>query len=168
MDLIAILTKMYGHEHHFHNAAGTIGGWIQRLGNLHLIFLHFPIALLLSAAIADLLFIWFRKPLFFEASRSMLLFGAFSAIPTVLTGMALAYGSHYEGILATFFWLHFFLGIGITLLAFFALILRERHRKNKIETLKGYYLCMALLFITVNATGFFGGMMTFGIDFFST
>lgn len=164
----ALATVLYAHEAHFQGAAeGVYGKLIHWIGNFHLIFLHFPIALIITTACADLLFLYSKKPLFSEASRLMILCTAISAILTVLTGFAFAYQMHYEGILATFYWLHLSLGILIALLAVVAVFLRELHANKKLTSLRAYYFCIVALFISVNATGFFGGEMTFGLNYFS-
>lgn len=136
------------------------------IGVFHLIFLHFPIALILSAVFADFLYLCCKKQVFFDASRLMILFAAISVVPTVITGIAYSAQMHYQGIMVIYFWLHFALGIWIALFSITATILRELHINKKISTLSGYYACMVILFFSVIATGFFGGEMSFGPNYF--
>lgn len=132
---------------------------IQWVGNFHPIIMHFPIALIVMTAISELLFFWYRTSLFDQASRFMIIAAAITAIPTALTGLAYGYDVQYEDIMATYFWWHRFLGIFIMLLAIITATLRELSSQKK----AAYYLCLFVLFISVNVTGFLGGSLTFGI-----
>lgn len=134
---------------------------IQLLGNLHPIFLHFPIALIIMTVISELLFFWCGSSLFDHASRFMIIAAAISAIPTALSGFAFGYDAHYEGILSDFFWWHRFLGVLTTLFTIAAAALKELHSRKQWHTMKAYYICLAIIFISVNLTGFLGGEMTF-------
>lgn len=131
---------------------------IQWVGNFHPILLHFPIALIVMTAISESFFFWYRTSLFDQASRFMLMTAAITAIPTVLTGLAYGYNTQYEGIMATYFWWHRLIGIFIMLLTIITAMLRELPLKKA-----AYYLCLFILFICVNVTGFLGGSLTFGI-----
>jgi len=137
---------------------------IHLLGNFHPIFLHFPIALIVMTVVSELFFFWYENPLFDQASRFMIIAAAISAIPTALFGFAFGYDAHYEGILANFFWWHRFLGVFSTLLTIATAILRELHSRKQWNTMKAYYICLAIIFISVNLTGFLGGRMTFGLS----
>src|SRR5262249_6508898 len=139
---------------------------IHLLGNLHPIFLHFPIALIFMTIISELFFVWNGNFLFDQAARFMIIAAAISAIPTTLSGFAFGYDAHYEGILADFFWWHRFLGVFTTLLTIVTAILKELHSRKQWNTMAAYYICLAVIFISVNLTGFLGGGMTFGPDHF--
>lgn len=130
---------------------------IHWLGNFHPIFLHFPIALIAMTVISELLLFWFGNPLFDHASRFMIIAAAITVIPTALFGFAYGYHAHYEGDLATLFEWHQFSGIFTTLFTIAAATLRELHSSRRI-----YYICLTIIFISVNLTAYFGGEMTFG------
>jgi uncharacterized membrane protein len=59
-------------------------------GTLHFQILHFPIALILAAALAELLALITRRDFFADAGKYCILGAALMAIPTVLAGDALA------------------------------------------------------------------------------
>ena len=164
MCLLLVQVQAFSHEGHQEEAAQvqveevTVDKIIKWVGNFHPILLHFPIALITMAAVSELLFFWNGNPLFDQASRFMILSAAVTVIPTVLTGLAYGYNAQYEGVMASYFWWHRFFGIFTALLAIITAVIREFP-----STRAAYYLCLFLLFISVNVTGFLGGSLTFGI-----
>lgn len=169
---IFLQVQCFGHEGH-HEEEATVSEKqvevvysdkiIKWLGNFHPILLHFPIALITMAVVSELLFFRYRKQLFIQASRFMIVAAAVTAIPTALTGFAFSYGADYEGLQASYFWWHRFFGIFTTLLAIITAVFRELPSQKLPYFKAAYYLCLFLLFISVNVTGFFGGSLTFGI-----
>ncbi|WP_068469103.1 DUF2231 domain-containing protein [Candidatus Protochlamydia phocaeensis] len=141
--------------------SGGLAAWIRGIGELHLIFLHFPIALIIMTAAAEILSKWYANPLFDHAARFMLISSAILSIPTVLCGFALGYGQVYEGTLADLYAWHRFFGVTTLILAFWATSLRERAVRLS-QNLFSYYTCLFFLFLSVNITGLFGGGLAFG------
>lgn len=131
--------------------------WMQWVGGFHFIVLHFPIALIAMTAISELLFAWYKKPIFDYASRFMLIAAAIFAVPTALLGLIYSYTASYSGLLADFIWWHMWAGISTAVFAIFVAFLRERLGRSKL-----YYTSLFLLFLLVNITGYLGGGMTFG------
>lgn len=131
--------------------------WIQWIGSFHLIFVHFPIALINMLAISELLLIRYKEPIFEYSSRFLLISVAILAPPTALLGLIYSYSAPYEGLMAIFLWWHMCFGILTAILAITAAIIRQRKGLTQ-----PYYACLLLLFIAVNAAGYFGGEMTFG------
>lgn len=131
--------------------------WIMRIGSVHLILLHFPIALINMLAIAEVLLAYFRKPMFEHASHFMLISTAILAPPTALLGFIYSYSVSYGGVMETFLYWHMWFGILTAIFAVAVMFIRERTGKSSL-----YYFCLALLILMVNITGFFGGEMTFG------
>lgn len=131
--------------------------WTQWIGSFHLIFLHFPIALINMLVISECLFGLYKKPIYEFSSRFMLISAAIITPITALFGLIYSYSAPYEGLMATFLFWHMWLGtfsaIGIILLAF----IRELSGANKL-----YYYCLGVLFLLLNLTGYFGAEMTFG------
>lgn len=136
---------------------------IKWVGNFHLILLHFPIALITMAAVSELLFFWYGNSLFDQASRFMVLAAAVMVLPTVLTGLAYGYNVPYEGVMASYFWWHRFFGLFTAFLAITTAVFRELPSQRFPCAGAAYYLCLFLLFISVNVTAFLGGSLTFGI-----
>ena len=139
------------------HSGGRPQSWIQWVGGFHLIFLHFPIALIAMTGVSELLFIWRRRPIYDSASRFMIIAAAVLAIPTALLGLVYSYTATYSGLLADFIWWHMWLGISTGIFSIFVVFLRERKGIGKF-----YYVCLFLLFLLVNVTGYLGGGMTFG------
>lgn len=137
---------------------------LASIGRFHLLFLHFPIALIVMTVVAELLWIWFATPLFTHAARFMILTAAIFALPTALLGWALSSGQHYEGVQLDLFVWHRYFGFLTAGLAIFAAILRERCTHEKTSSVVGYYLCLFFLFLSVSFTGAFGGSLAFGLD----
>jgi uncharacterized membrane protein len=137
--------------------AGRPKTWTQWIGGFHLILLHFPIALINMVAIAELLFFLSRKPLFEYASRFMLIAAAIFAPITALLGLIYSEGAPYQGLMLILLSWHMWFGIAT---AFFTIVIAFMREQN--GTSKLYYLCLFLLFLMINITGYFGGAMTFG------
>lgn len=130
------------------------------IGSFHPFFLHFPIALIVMTVISEFLFFWTGNLLFSQAARFMLVGAAIASIPTILFGLAFS-TSVDKPFLFTFLWWHRFLGISTMLLAIITACLREFHSQKGWNTLKAYRVCLGVLFIIVNLTGYLGGRMTF-------
>lgn len=136
---------------------GRPQNWMQWIGSLHLIFLHFPVALINMVAISELIFIIYRTPIFEFASRFMLIAAAIIAPPTALLGLIYSYSASYYGLMEIFLWWHMWFGISTAIFTIVLTFIRERFGISKL-----YYICLFLLFLMINVTGFFGGGMTFG------
>lgn len=131
--------------------------WIQWVGSFHLIFLHFPIALINMLAISECLFIWYRQPIFDFSTKFLLISAAIVAPPTALLGLIYSYSASYSGLMETFLLWHMWFGIGTAIFTVILAFMRERMDKSKF-----YYASLAFLVLMINVTGFFGGGMTFG------
>lgn len=131
--------------------------WNEWIGSFHLIFLHFPIALIAMTVVSELLYVWYHFPIFNYSSRFMLISGSILALPTALSGWLYSYSSTYDGLLADFLWWHMWLGFIAAAFAIVVTILREAY-----ETTKSYYTCLIFLFLLIHITGYLGGGLTFG------
>lgn len=63
--------------------------WMRWFGNYHYIFLHFPIALIIMACVAELLLLWRKNPKYDFIVNFLLISAAILAIPTVFSGLSL-------------------------------------------------------------------------------
>lgn len=136
---------------------GRPTSWAQWIGSFHLIFLHFPIALINVLVISELLSAWYKQPIFEFSSRFLLIASAILAPPTALLGLIYSYSASYEGLMEIFLWWHMWFGILTAGLTVAVAFIREKNGSDKF-----YYAWLFLLFLMVNITGFFGGGMTFG------
>lgn len=131
--------------------------WTQWIGSFHLILLHFPIALINMLAVSECLFILFRRPIFEFSAKFLLISAAIITPPTALFGLIYSYSASYYGLIETFLLWHMWLGISSAILTVVLSFIRERMGISKF-----YYAFLAFLVLMINATGFFGGGMTFG------
>jgi len=138
------------------------GKWIKWIGNYHVIILHFPIALIMMTAVAELFSIKSKSPIFTQAARFMIIAAAITALPAALLGLAYGYGVNYDQTLTQLFWWHRFFGLSTALLAIITACLKELHVRKKIGVL-AYAISLALLVVLVTITGYLGGEMTFGL-----
>lgn len=142
------------------------------IGKLHLLVLHFPLALIIVAALADTLWLWLRKPIFREAGYFCILLGAAAAIPAMATGMMLldlreqAHDLSVDE--ASLGETHESLGIITTSFAVLAAGVRVWQR-NRLSGMWGwvYGLLIAGSLVLVSLTGHYGGLLAFGRDYLS-
>lgn len=137
-------------------------GWVLGLGRLHLVFLHFPIALIMMTVVAEILFFWRGSVLFDHAARFMMAAAAILAPVTALFGFALGLGQFYEGSMNDIYAWHRYFGVVTAILALWAATLRENYARGKSNSLRAYYLCLFFAFLAVNLTGLLGGVLAFG------
>ena len=155
---------LQAHEGHEALATFSFASWLEGVGRFHLLFLHFPIALIVMTVTAEWLGIWFANPLFNQAARFMILAAAIFAPITALLGLAFGYGQNYTGISLDLYVWHRNFGLLTAGLAILTAILKERYIREYTTSLAAYYLCLFLLFLSVSLAGAFGGSLTFGLD----
>lgn len=129
--------------------------------------MHFPVALLLVAALAEMGYILWRKPFLEHAVSLNLHLSAASAIGAAVLGWALATVTGIEPELrSTLFW-HRWLGTSSAVLAVAALALWHYHRaqmtKRRLWTFRGVLFAGA---ISVSLAGHLGGLLVYGLDFY--
>ena len=140
--------------------------WLKFLGKFHVVVVHFPIALLLCAALAELIFMRTRKPLFSDSAYLMVILGALSGIVAVSLGWAATIDNDLAaGLLSTLEW-HRWLGLASAALAVATAILSELGRR-KIITSLSYRVLLFSTALVVSIAGYFGGILVNGADHFS-
>ena len=142
----------------------------MEIGKLHVLFVHFPIALALSTVLADFLFVVTRKDYFRICGIYCLILAAIAVIPTAITGDNLLdmkrpqLKPDYLHIAD----IHANLAITSLVLIISAAVIRG-FQKNRLK--KGwlviYSVLIVLIFGFVSVTGHYGGMLTFGKDYLS-
>lgn len=124
------------------------------IGRFHPIIVHFPIALLSVAPLAELLARVLRRPGLRGTATYCAALGAAAALPAALLGWLLAgQATHDADTLA----LHRWLGVGTAFAALAGLALMHRRPIWRLPVL----LALAAL---VGVTGHLGGQLTFGPD----
>ncbi|MGZ5253599.1 MAG: chitobiase/beta-hexosaminidase C-terminal domain-containing protein [Flavitalea sp.] len=134
----------------------SVPSWLQVVGRMHPLVLHFPIVLMIVAIVAEL-FLSSRKD-YSDVGDWLLLSVAGTAVLTSIMGLLLSVEGGYEED-ALFF--HKYGGIVLSLLALTWYAFREKLRQRKIATvLVGMVSVMAII-----VTGHQGANITHGEDF---
>jgi uncharacterized membrane protein len=139
-------------------------GW---LGKFHRATVHFPIALLVAAAVAESLWMLSGRPTLKAGARYCLWFGGLTAPLAALMGWCFADAPHHDpdGWLIA---LHTWLGTLTALLAVAALVLGEiSHRHDCPAIRHAFRGSLFLGAAVVLVTGFLGGSMVYGIEHFA-
>ena len=138
------------------------------IGRMHVVIVHFPIALLVSAAAAEAWGLWRKTPTIAPATRFCLWLGAISAVAAGGLGWVHALDG-FPGALAnpwTIAGLHRWIGTGAAVLAPLVAIGAERAvRRGTCGPLLRW--AIIALGILVGVAGHFGGLLTHGAEFLS-
>jgi uncharacterized membrane protein len=159
------------HDHADHGHADATSG-LKRLtawlGNFHPPSTDFPVALLISAAIAELLLVVTGRQMFDSAARFCVWLGSVSAMGAV------ALGWFFAGFRLTdpdwIMTLHRWLGTGAGALALVLLLLNvAAHRRDDRgrNWLPWYRVTLFTAASAVATNGFFGGAMVYGLDHYA-
>jgi len=153
-----LFVSIFAHEgHHSLLAAeGTTTDWFSWIGSFHLITLHFPIALIVMAAIAELLFSITKKSLYESAAYFMVIMAAIITLPNAILGFLYSLPENYPGEMGRLLTLHKVSGVLTALLAIFTAYVRVKDGRTTF-----YLWLLALLFALVTITAYFGGAVTF-------
>lgn len=149
-----------GHE--AEEGEGSQGGWrhfVSWVGHFHPALTVFPIAMILAAALAEILRIWSKASWLGGASRFCMIIGGVGAAITAPLGWAFAVEHGSSWILQVHRWLGTAAGAGAVVL----LILCELAWRRGGGTLTLFRTVLFLAAPLVIATGFFGGAMVYGI-----
>ena len=151
-----------------HDQAGGIGRVIRFAGKFHPLVVHFPIALILAAALAEFAFLVTGRAYFFIAAHLSIRTGALFAFLAVTLGWAAASFANYPGELANALFYHRWLGVStgvVTVLAGSASLF-FRGTSGDPRTV---WIYRALLFLSaalVGVTGHFGAVLIYGYEHF--
>ena len=128
----------------------------------HVVLIHLPIALFITAVVFDLIAYWTKRRTFADAAYYNLLVAALATIPTLVTGL-LAWqlqleGQRLRGILL----LHFLLGIlsGASICLVWWFHFRARKRMKEPATYRFIFETIAVLVViaTAHVGGFLSGV----------
>jgi len=134
-----------------------VSGLIHEFGELHPAFVHFPIALIVTAALAEALYMARRSQWLGEAARFMVAAGAWAAVPTVAAGFSEAWGETFAGEAARAFSIHWVCGVVAAVLAFLTYAMGEGSRRSgQVWEQALYRVILLVAAVAVLITGFFG------------
>ncbi len=144
------------------------GMWrvIRFLGQFHPLVVHFPIALILAAACAELLGLVTRKPQLTEAARFCITAGALGAVAAVSLGWAAGTFANYPGELASVLWRHRWLGTGTACATVATAILAHVSHRTPGAPKRAYFVLLFIVAVLVGITGHHGGTLIFGLDYY--
>nr|WP_294950286.1 c-type cytochrome domain-containing protein [uncultured Mucilaginibacter sp.] len=135
--------------------------WLQPLGRMHPLILHFPIVILMLAMLLE--YFRFRpdfinERLYQAFTNYMLLLGALFASATVIMGLLLSREAGYEG--SNLQW-HKWFGVGVAFVGYGVYLIRNRERYTATIAKTGAIVTVFCLLMA----GHFGGNITHGDDF---
>jgi uncharacterized membrane protein/mono/diheme cytochrome c family protein len=132
----------------------------QVVGHSHPVLVHFPIALILAALLAELLFLVTRSPGLGGASAFCAVLGCLGAAASCVSGWIFADLEGYRDSHAVMF-VHRWGGIAATALSALAVLLLLRARKREGSRLP-YLLVLLLCAALVSLVGHYGGVLVYG------
>lgn len=145
---------------------GTATGlkkFVYWLGKFHPPMVNFPIALIVAAALAELLYMGTRNSIFDHASRFCTWLGVLGAIAAGVLGWFFA-GFRLTDHMWLMTW-HRWLGTTAVVWALITLILSEKSRPPQAGGLRRWFrFFLFIAAIVVLIVGFFGGAMIYGLD----
>lgn len=138
---------------------------IKYLGKFHPAVVHYPIAFLLGAALAELGNILFRREVFASAARFLVIIAALAAPFTVSFGWAAEYGiNQFPAELQPVVETHETLALISTGLAIAAAVASELGRRRRDPRfILAFRIALFAAAAVVTVTGFFGGVLVYGI-----
>ena len=141
------------------------GLW-RTIGKLHVLVIHFPIALILVAAVLEALSMLKRRVPYGPEMRPLMIIAGLSSIAAVASGLVHAdHETLAPSLEKVLFW-HRVLGIATAVLASGAAILGEVSRRSEGSRMRLWYrLVLLAAAVTVALTGHDGGAMVFGQNY---
>jgi uncharacterized membrane protein/mono/diheme cytochrome c family protein len=141
---------------------GFLDKLIAWVGRLHAPAVHFPIALLTAAAVAELLRLATDQPGFDTISRFCVWFGALTAVVAGILGWC---WGHFRLTDASWVMMtHRWLGTSAVAIAGLVLLLSEGSRRpERRRTRLCFRVTLLVVAVLVLVTGFFGGAVVFGL-----
>jgi len=133
------------------------------------VVVHFPIALLLAAALAELVGLKVRRPFFRDSARYCLILGALAGIVTATLGWMDAAFQSGDAETKHLIFIHRWLGTSTAAVAVIALVLCIRAARDPKPGRRTLYLVVLFLAAALVAiTGHFGGLISYGADYYSS
>lgn len=168
-DLIVLPTVVSEAERpHAPVDVGSPASSVAYLGRFHPLVVHFPIALILVAGLAELLFALRGSPSMRDSARFCLGVGAVSALVSALLGWLAAESTRVPRMLEDTLGFHRWAGVSTALVAALAFLFSEQACREGASTgaSRRYRLTLFAAIVLVILAGHFGGTMVFGPDHF--
>ena len=149
---------------HMHDGSLVGKTFSQRLfnwlGRLHVMVIHFPIAMIIGAFGIELFGLWRRNARYQHVARIMLVVGTLGAIVAASLGWFAGgfYLADRNPVLMTHRWLGTSIAAFASLLVYLAFARRRRQRKDRAV----YWLLLAGLTVAISIQGWLGGSFMHG------
>ncbi len=141
---------------------------ITFVGSLHPVIVHFPLALVVTAALAEAAFSRSKNPAYGTASRFMLTVAALFAIPAAAFGFAAASEKTFEPAIASALSIHRILGVAAAVLTILTAGLAQAAGRGGEPWRVAIYRALLLVTLTaMGATGHFGAIVAHGPGYLS-
>jgi uncharacterized membrane protein len=151
---------------HAHGDANGSGGWASMLAQFHPFFVHFPIALIVLAAVAEVLYVVRRQRGLGDAARFMITAAAWISVVAALSGFAAAWGESFGDLLGEFS-KHRIAGIATPALAFLSAgMAASARRTGQVWELMLYRVFLTLALISVLFAGLEGAELVHSTNHF--
>lgn len=154
--------SVHDHEHDPEKSDGMLSRVVSYLGRFHPPMVNFPIAMLLGAALAEILFMTTGRVFFANAARYCIWIGAMGALTAGVLGWF--FGGFHLSDSRWVLTVHRWLGTTTVAWSVFVLILSERTCRSANTERTAYRGVLFVGAALVSATGFFGGALIYGID----
>src|SRR5262249_18380429 len=142
-------------------------GWQDWVGRLHPGLVHFPVALLIFAFVAEMCCVATRDGRYSDVARFLVNMAAWTAIPAAATGFFRADALPMDAVQPHPFVIHRGMGVGTPVLAFLAAGLSAGVRRSgQIWELMLYRVVLGMAAVSVAIAGYYGGEIVFGAGFF--
>jgi uncharacterized membrane protein len=147
--------------------SGPPHGWQDWLGRLHPGLVHFPLALIVFAAVAEMCCIATRDGRYSDIARFLVNAAAWMAVPAAATGFLRASSITMDAAEHHLFAVHRIAGIVTPVLAFLCAGLAEGVRRSgQVWELMLYRVVLVMAAVSAAIAGFYGGEIVFGAGFF--
>ena len=138
----------------------------MNLGKLHVVIVHFPIALAVAAVAADLLWLATRRMVFRSAGAFCLAAAVIVTPAVIATGWLLANSLNLPPDLADLAEDHENMAlVSFGVMAAAAAVRLLWHKTQVKWQIAVYGVLMAALFVCISITGHWGGLLAFGKDY---
>jgi len=143
-----------------------VRGTIHVVGRFHPVLVHFPVALILTAAAAEILYATRKRQEFGTAALFLITAAAWLSMPAFLAGFAAAAGAVFEPDLQHSLAVHRIAGVVTPMLAFMAAGMgHSTRRSGQVWEQIVFRAFLALAAIAVILAGWYGGRLVYGTDF---
>ncbi len=142
---------------------------IDFAGKFHPMVLHFPIALILTALLAEMLALVSGKPIFSQTARLTLILAVLSVAVAVPLGWAAAVSKEYVDDYARMLWWHRWMGTATGILVLMVACLSElsQLRRERTSLRMAYRAGLVLAAGSVAVAGHCGALLVYGLGYFS-